>query len=516
MRATALIAAALAAAFAPAPPAAAEAEDLVILRDGRIIDGVPVRRQEEFLVLAYRNGEVRLPLSFVEDYVSASTPHPEAATEEERAKRAEGLVPWRRKWVPVAVRDREARKDLEERRRDLEENLKHAEWKDRHRFQTKNFAFESTQPDSMNKDFGDRLEGYFKEFAKSFKVAVPRDWGKLTVCFYGNRKDFLRTAGVSGGILAYYRFVEPRELNFYYDRLDPDLSVAVLYHEATHYLIDLVDPRFQYPHWINESMAEYYGASVWDPVKKGFVTGGIQQGRLAALRAARAAGKLVSLRELVQDESQAYMHYYWGWSLVHFLMETPKYRPKFVKFFMDLGQARDVDRRPHSSFPGMTEVKDGKEILKTFLSRMGLKEKDLDALEREWYAWIDGLPAGDVRGLEEGGLRAAREGMTKFRAPRLLKEAIDKGSTRPAVRIQYGMCMLGKEQPAEALKAMEEAVALDPLDGEARMYMAYALKVAGREEEALKALALAKEVDPGRDYLQFEIMVKLTEGGKEE
>ncbi|MCK6479211.1 MAG: DUF1570 domain-containing protein [Planctomycetaceae bacterium] len=498
-----------------AAAASAAGADMVILKDGRVVEGIPVTKEADALLLRYPSGEVRLPLSLVEDFLSESSPPAPPADEEERARAAEGKVRWKGKWVPAAVREKEARKELDRKRKELEEARSHSEWKDRYSFATKNFAIESTQPESMNREFAERLEGYFQAFAKRFKVSVPRDWGKLKVCFYGGREDFLRTSGAGGGVLAYYRFVEPRELNFYYDRLDPQSSVDCLFHEATHYLIDLVDPAFQYPHWLNEAMAEYFGASEWDPGRKAFALGAIQHGRLAELRAEREVGKNVLLRDLVSDESGAYMHYYWGWSLVHFLMESPKYSKKFEKFFVDLATARDVDRRPHPSFQGMTVQKDGQECLKTFLSRMGLREKDLDGLQAEWYAWIDALPAGDVRALEEAGLRAYAEGSVRFRAPRLLKEAIDKGSTRTAVRVRYAICLLGKDEKEEAVRMAESAVLLDPLDAGVREALAFVLHQAGKPEEAQKVLALAKEIDPGRDFLDFAVMVKLAEGKSE-
>ena len=109
------------------------------------------------------------------------------------------------------------------------------------------------------------MEAYFKAFAKDWKVRQPKDLGRLKVCFYIDRDDFMQIGGVSGGVLAYFRFVKPLELNFFYDRLDPALTEQVMYHEANHYLQYLLNPEFNMPHFPGEALAEYYGASVYDP-----------------------------------------------------------------------------------------------------------------------------------------------------------------------------------------------------------------------------------------------------------
>jgi hypothetical protein len=492
-----------------AATAAPGGSDVLLLKDGRVFEGVRMAREEDAVVLGFRNGSVRVPMQRVEDCAIEGAPLPSPATEEERAKRAQGLVPYRGRWVPVAEREKSLRKEIDARRRSIEDYAKHREWRDRYAFRTAHFEFESTQPPGQNQEFSDLLEAYFTEFTKVWGVSVPPKWGRLKACFFGSAQDFHRSATNQPNVLAYYRFVEPRELDFYYDRSDPEMSTACLFHEANHYLTHLINERFCYPHWVNEAMAEYYGASVWDPAKRTMKVGGLQQGRLAEVRLDMEAKKCVNLRDLLSSTTGSYDHYTWGWTLVHFLMESPRYRARFMKFFTDLANAPDVDRKPYG-IGQLVAVKDGNEILKAFLSRMGLKESDLPALQKDWYAHIEAMDSTGVRGLEETGIRAFDMGQRLFRAPRLLKEAVEKGSRRIPVYTRYAWCLAMKGEEAnraEAQGVLEKACAVDPLEPEVWAMLGHVKYLSGDQAEGERLLALAREIDPESDYLDNETWI---------
>ncbi len=70
------------------------------------------------------------------------------------------------------------------------------------------------------------------------------------------------------GVLGYFKYIRPYDLNIYYERLDPAQSEDTMFHEANHYLQQLIDVRFSMPHFPGESLAEYYGASSWDPRRR--------------------------------------------------------------------------------------------------------------------------------------------------------------------------------------------------------------------------------------------------------
>jgi len=508
MRGRAILLAGLATALLASPASA----DLLMTKDGRVFSGIKMTKEADAVVLHYRNGDVRVPLDRIDDYIIEGAPLPAPADEEEKAKRDQGLVPWRGKWVPVAVREKEQKKEADARAKAIDEYRKHREWKDRYQFRTAHFEFESTQPPAQNEDFAELLETYFKEFSKVWKVAVPPKWGRLKTCFFGSPEEFHRSATNNPYVLAYYRFVEPRELDFYYDRNNPAESVHSLFHEANHYLTHLMNERFCYPHWVNEAMAEYYGASQWDPATKTMKVGGVLQGRLAEVRKDMTDEKFLSAKDLISSTAGAYEHYYWGWSFVHFLMESPKYRTKFMKFFADLATARDIQRTPNPGLSQFVVIADGQEILKAFLSRMGLKEQDLPALQKEWYDHIAALDATALAGLEEGGLDAAGGGYWRFKAPRLLKEAIEKGSRKPKVWSTYSWCLMLRGDPAsraEALKTMEKATELMPLESGMWAMRGYVAYSTGAEDAGTRLVDLANEMDPDVGYDSPESWLKI-------
>ena len=71
-----------------------------------------------------------------------------------------------------------------------------------------------------------------------------------------------------------------------------------------------------------------------------------------------------------------------------------------------------------------------------------------------------------------------------------------------------------KDQDEEALKVLEKACEMDPLDPDGWAYRGYALVAMDRKEEGERFIALAKEMDPERDYLTLEIEKKLNELGE--
>jgi hypothetical protein len=74
-----------------------------------------------------------------------------------------------------------------------------------------------------------------------------------------------------------------------------------MFHESNHYLQSLVDPAFWIPHFPGESLAEYYGASSWDPVKKKLTVGLIQEERLCEIQSDIDAGEGMDLVRLRLD-----------------------------------------------------------------------------------------------------------------------------------------------------------------------------------------------------------------------
>lgn len=501
-------AALLAAALLAAP---AYADDILQLKDGRVVEGLAMRLEEPHVVLAYKNGEIRVPLTLVEDYVIAGR-MPDADTEEAKAQRANGMVFYRGKWMKPEARAKLVKKEIEERKAAIAEEKAHSEWRNRYQFDSKYFRFESTLSESQNKHFSALLDSYFEVFKKDWSISVPKDWGKLKVCVYPDMESFRKGAGAGAGTLAYYKFVPmpERELCFFNSRTDLRMTETVMFHECNHYLVDLFSEGLRYPHWIGESMAEYYGGSTFDARTKSVKVGQIQEGRLAEIRSDIDEGKKFTISELIL-ESPHYEDYSWGWSFTHFLMETPAYKKKFRQFFVDLARAPDVDRKPWGGGnQHKFTVVDNEECMRVFRKRMGLRDvAAVDKLQAEWHAYVEKLEAPGVRGYEEAGKSAFWNGEWRFRAPRLLRLAIEKRSRDPETYIALSRCLRlkGPESLQEALDVMTKACEIDPLNADVWAERGFVLKLMGQDAESKRLIELAYELDPAGYFVDFQTIM---------
>lgn len=490
MKRTLLLCAALAAATLLSRPATA---DSVLLRDGRTIDCPKVEKQPDgSYKLKFENGEVVLKGDVVKEaFVTSASGEYEPKDDEERAKVQKGLVPHEGKWVTKAERDAAVAKKTAAAKKRIDEAKAHREWRNRYKEKTANFDFEYTIPPEIAKGYMDMMETYYAYFTRQFNCARPPK-EKLKVCFYHDYDTFLEVSGASYGVLAYYRFVAPRELNFYYDRLRPDETTAIMFHEAQHYLSHLFDLKFHIPHNFSESMAEYFGGSKWDPVAKKMTTGGLQEGRLTEVQTDIAKGERKSLEKLLKNEL-GYDDYTWGWTFVHFMMETPKYSKKFQTFYRSLSSSKDIRR---VSFQGDMVTIEGPELLRAFKKALGIA--DLTALEAEWTAYLDTkLKLESVTGFEEAAFAAAASNRP-LRAKRFFKLAVEKGSTNPTVYLRYGNILAGTDNAAAA-ETYRKGLELDPTNP--ALWAALGRLTKGLEGDENKAagkrmIGLARELDP--------------------
>ncbi len=283
-----------------------------------------------------------------------------------------------------------------------------------------------------------------------------------------------------------------------------------MFHEANHYLTHLIDLNFHYPHNINEAMAEYYGASKWDPKKKKMKIGGILEGRLTEVMTDIQGGEMAKLEDYLTNKL-GYKDYTWGWTFVHFMMETPKYAKKFKKFF--LGLARDGDVKRTSEGGRMTVT--GANFLTAFKKKM--KVKNISVLEKEWYAYIkQNMKLTSHRGYEHAA-RAAMGTDRPIRAKRFYKLAIENDSVNPAVYLQYAELLQRKSgNLEEALSLIEKAIKIDPLYSESYLRLARIKDRQGEEKEAKRLRRLVREMDPDNTSLMFEDALGKVAGGDED
>jgi hypothetical protein len=481
--------------------AAPAAADMLLLKDGRVVEGPKIEEQEDGYHVKFSNGEVVVPKDQVKDCLVQGDQGYVPRDDEEKARLEKGLVPFEGRWVPKAERDAAVGKKIAEKKKRLEEAKAHREWRNRYTVKTANFDFEFTIPPDVAKGYMELMETYYSVFTKYWGIQRPPKAGKLKVCFYRDYDSFLETSGAGYGTLAYYRFVDPRELNFYYDRLDPEETIAIMFHEANHYLSHLVDLDFSYPHCIGEAMAEYYGGSRWDPVKKQMDLGHVQDGRLTEVMTDMQGGEMKKLEDYLRGQL-GYDDYTWGWSFVHFMMETPKYTPKFKQFFLALARAKDIQR----TGTGRHRTVLGEEFLRAFKKHMGVQ--DLSKLEQEWYEHVKALKFEGVRGYERAALAALSTGQ-KLKATRYFKLALEKGSKNPAVYLRYSSLLLSDNKAQEAVDLLKKGIPFDPMNAD--LYAALGRATRRLDGDANKAegkrlLELAREIDP--DNVELDLLIE--------
>lgn len=484
----------------------AAAGDILCLKDGRVIEGPKMERKEKGIELTYEHGTILVPNEMIEDAVLAADAARAPQSDEEREMSSKGMVRFENKWVTARQRDDLIQKRMAARHKELELVAARKEWRNRGVQDTAHFHFEYTVPDYIFERYRDLMEAYFSEFAKTWKLKPPGKDDRLNVSFHGDETTFHQVSGVGYGVLGYFKFVKPWDLNIFYERLDPDFTTEVMFHESNHYLQKLIELDFGVPHFPGEALAEYYGASRWDAEKKKLTTGLVLEGRLCEVQEDIAKGDWQSLEELVRTDRD-YKHYTWGWSLVYFLMNDARYQPKFQKFVFTLARGKGV-LRESMGVANLKTVK-GEEVYRVFREELGLKDAAaVKSLEQEWHAFVKKLAPTSLGGIETAGMSAANNGRP-LRAMRLLKTAIEKGSRNPLVHSRYAELLLGKSKRLDAIEAFKKAVEIDPLDGQFYFKLGHAMLYGKKEDpsnaEANRLIALAKDLGYDSPWIEIDL-----------
>jgi len=483
--------------------------DFLLLRDGRVVEGVPIARAEGGVKLSYANGEVFVRQELISDVLIEQEVLAPASTPEEEAQRGKGMVRFEGRWITPKAREDQLKKRIAKKLAEIEEIKAHSEWRSRRQEKSKNFAFEHTLQLDVFEDYRDLMEAYFAQFLRDWKISAPKDLGRLKVCLYSDYDDMIQVGGAGNGVLGYFRFMPPLELNFFHDRLDPAFTEEVMFHETNHYLQKLIDMDFSMPHFPGESLAEYYGASSWDPVKKKLSTGLILEGRLVEVQDDISSGDMMELKRLISSE-RMYEHYTWGWTLVHFVMNDKRYTAKFQKWIMALPSAKDIKRQVN--YQNLKDI-EAAEVARSFMDYLGIKDDAaLATMQKEWHAYVqEKLSLVTPRG-KEAAARSAKNYGRHIKAKRLYKEAIEGGSTNPTTYHGYADLLAREGKSAEAQSMWKKAIELDPLTGEYYWGMGRSIKVKGDKAEGERWMKLAKEVDPEGSYIDIDLEALLSKG----
>jgi tetratricopeptide (TPR) repeat protein len=209
----------------------------------------------------------------------------------------------------------------------------------------------------------------------------------------------------------------------------------------------------------------------------------------------------MDLVRLVSTED-LYEHYTWGWSLVHFLMNDPRYAAKFQKFFLNLPDAKKVER---ITVNGSMWTISQADVMTVFARELGLKDADaVRRLDAEWHDYIDEkLKLVTATGKERAGFKAKQDNR-KIKATRLLNEAIAMGSANPLVFHTLAEMKAEDGQLKDAGALWKKALELDPLNGLFYSRWAfYSARLDKKEADRMQALAYELGTDDFWVFLEL-------------
>jgi hypothetical protein len=459
--------------------------DKVLLKDGRTVEGIIVKGDDP-QITKLKIGLVEVPIrndlidkTYVENlegYVPKN--------KQEEAELKKGNVLFEGSWMTRTRREDILKKRSDADKAAIADLLKKQKWKNAVQEETRHFVVTSNCTDAIRKEYEDRLEAYYKYFTDDWGITLsPGEVrGKMKFMLYRDYDDFLRETGVPWGVGGFFNFVTA-ELQLYHDVEDPEETRDTLFHEGNHLLTYLIDTRFRYPTWLNEGMAEYYGTATID-AKGVFHVGGLQYGRIVSLRTDKANDKFLHLRDdilLIEQSEYQYKQYAYGWSFVHFMMQSPKYGKGFRSFFANLPKNQDLkcEQVPFNEKREMLRLPKLDSVVDALEKRFG---KSVEELEQEWVAYMDETygeltatawykaaelalnnprkDGGHVRDAMQYFDKACSMGIEVAACYRQYAELLRKGGLVEASEAEV-------VQPPDAAKAwamIQKAILLDPID----------------------------------------------------
>lgn len=486
--------------------------DMLALQDGRFVEGRPIERVEGGYKVKYENGEIFVPEALVHDCYLEKDGEFEPRTPEEKAKFEKGLVPWGGTWVSKQYRDKKRQEALDRKRVEVEQQKARQEWRNHITVTTRKFVYEHTLPDDVFEELKDLFEAYYDFFTDYWGVHPSAKFGKPVIHIYHNEEYFHERSGAPEGVVGWYDPLT-HELHFYYDRSRQRFTLDVMFHEGNHMLTQMIDEKVLYPAWLNEGMAEYFGASEWDPAKKTMTVGHLQSARLAVIQDEIDDGKWQELEPLMRAQRITAKEYAWAWSLCHFLLSTERYAKPFRKFYLGLARSSSVQKTTIMLAYKVIEPDEVIDALKKYL-----RIKDLKQLEEEWHAYVKDNLTQRQNDLDYG---MAAWMMTLYgenvKAKRLFRKALEKGADVAWVHYGYAELRMS-DRPEIALKHATRATELDPLHARAWALRGYCT-FPDDQAEGLRLLHLGEELDPTDGVIRFWVDVAVhdaKEGGAKE
>jgi tetratricopeptide (TPR) repeat protein len=273
-----------------------------------------------------------------------------------------------------------------------------------------------------------------------------------------------------------------------------------MFHEGNHMLTHMINEKVWYPAWLGEGMAEYYGASDWDPATKTMTVGGIQSARLCVLWSqVEETKKWQELKALIETPRVSAIQYSWAWSLCHFLLNTPKYEKAFKKFFVAIGKDKKLRRVAYGPFVTVPPEEQIAALMKA------LKVKHLEEVQAEWHEYIKTKLALDKVKLDWAGagwimsLYGERKKAKEFFA-KAVKESEQSGY----VYYSYAKLLYDEAKIEEASEYAYKATEVDPLHARAWLLKGLCHVRKDKRDEGKRMIELAMEIDPDDERIWLE------------
>ncbi|MHC5036684.1 MAG: DUF1570 domain-containing protein [Planctomycetota bacterium] len=357
---------------------------------------------------------------------------------------------------------------------------------------TKKFVFWSRILPEKTRDYGEAFEQFAKALPAIFKFKAPmrKNWTRQ-VRIFRDEKEFLIYRGKDDPAMGYFRVDDDNcveEVVMIDIARDPSETFDTLLHEGTHLMLYLWGKakEFDFPRWIDEGMAEYFGGSMYRPsaksLKNVYSTGLVKPWRWMRIKKQLEKGEAVPLAKFFlmgYDEFEG-RHYAQAWSLIHFFAH-----------YKNGARAKLLYKYCHEL---MRTVREGERAVALFQK---IFRYPLPKLEEEWKKYVlelkprtpeDRLALAEAyewRGESEKAMAAcgdhlyfhpqdyramvikARALSWKGKYPEafaLLKEATELQPEYPDLHRSRALLLFESEKWAESKSAYEKYLSMAPMD----------------------------------------------------
>lgn len=244
------------------------------------------------------------------------------------------------------------------------------------KYTTKHYVLHTDLDKDMTRQAVVRITAMAHEYNNRCKSFAGRINTRFPFYLYKDAEAYRRHPGIIAGSAGVYNgrslvAIAPR----------PGGSWRVVQHEGFHQFAHKMI-RGHLPTWLNEGLADYFGAGVWTGDR--LVVGLISPGSLRRVKNLIKSGKLLPLDKMLVMDQKTWngelksSNYLQAWSMVHFLVHGDK--GKYQKALS--GYIRDLSK--------------GRPSTAAFRKRFGGNTKAFQSCYIKWWNGLEGNPSSDL------------------------------------------------------------------------------------------------------------------------